>query len=79
MKQLRVFGHTTVTVSVLIEVNETEILSEEEIYARARKVFGGVQSFVGNGGVDKLIGVTGHEETIAADEKVEFDDFQDEN
>lgn len=75
MKKLRVFGYATVTVSVLIEVGDDEELTEEEIYDRARENFGGIMSFVGNGGTDKLIGVSEYEETIAADEEPEFDDY----
>ena len=75
MKRLRVFGHATVTVSTVIEVKDDESRTEEEIYDRARENFGGVMSFVGNGGIDKLIGVSEYEETIAADEEPEFDDY----
>ena len=75
MKKLRVFGHATVTVSTIIEVKDGEELNEEEIYDRARENFGGIMSFVGNGGTDKLIGVSEYEETIAADEEPEFDDY----
>ena len=45
MKKLRVFGHTEVTVSVLIEVGDDEELTEEEIYDRARENFGGIMAF----------------------------------
>ena len=38
MKKLRVSGHATVTVSVLIEVGDDEELTEEEIYDRAREL-----------------------------------------
>lgn len=75
MKKLRVFGHATVTVSTIIEVEDGEDLTEEEIYDRARENFGGVMAFAGNGGTDKLIGVSDYEETIAADEEPEFDDY----
>lgn len=75
MKKLRVFGHATVTVSTIIEVEDGEDLTEEEIYDRARENFGGIMAFCGNGGTDKLIGVSDYEETIAADEEPEFDDY----
>lgn len=78
MKRLRVLGHATVTVSTIIEVGDDESLTEEEIYDRARENFGGIMSFVGNGGTDKLIGVSEYEETIAADEEPEFDDCMEE-
>lgn len=75
MKKLRVFGHATVTVSTIIEVEDGEDLTEEEIYDRARENFGGIMAFAGNGGTDKLIGVSDYEETISADEEPEFDDY----
>ena len=78
MKKLRVFGHTEVTVSVLIEVGDDEELTEEEIYDRARENFGGIMAFAGNGGTDKLIGVSDHDETISAAEEPEFDDYTEE-
>lgn len=78
MKKIRVFGHATVTVSVLIEVEDNEELTEEEIYDRARENFGGIMAFAGNGGTDKLIGVSDFEETISAGEEPEFDDFTEE-
>lgn len=64
-----VLGHTTVVVSI-----EVEASSEKEAYEKARRFFGGVHEFAGNGGEDKLIGVNGANETICADDPVEFDD-----
>ena len=78
MKQFRVFGHATVTVSVLIEVEDDEKLTDEEIYERATENFGGIMAFAGNGGTDKLIGVSDYDETIFADEEPEFDDYEEE-
>lgn len=54
-KYIRVLGHAEVTVSVRIKVRDDETLSEQDIYARAGKKFGGIMAFVGNGGMDKLI------------------------
>ncbi len=65
-----VLGHSEVTVS--IEVNAA---SGEEAIKKATKKFGGIHEFAGNGGLDKLIGVNGETETIAADCPVEFDDW----
>ena len=76
MKKYRVFGHTTVTVSTVIEVADDEELDEEEIYERASDVFSGIGAFAGNGGFDKVIGVYGGKDSISADEEVEFDDFK---
>lgn len=78
MKKLRVFGHATVTVSTIIEVKDGEELNEEEIYDRARENFGGIMAFAGNGGTDKLIGVSDYDDTISADEEPEFDDYTEE-
>lgn len=77
MKKIRVFGSAVVGVSVLIEAKDDEELTKEEIYDRAMKTFGGIRSFYGNGG-GKLIGVTGHDEAIFADEEIEFDDYEEE-
>lgn len=74
MKKIRVFGHATVTVSTVIEVRDDTDLTEKEIFTRAKKKFGGIHSYLGNGGDDKLIGVEGSCDTIAADEPVVFDD-----
>lgn len=65
----------TVTVSTVIKVRDNTELTEKEIIARAKKKFGGISSFCGNGGDDKLIGVRGPDDTIAADEEVVFDDY----
>lgn len=75
MKKIIVLGHTPVTVSVMIEVPDNAVLTESEIYAKAVKKFGGIRSYLGNGGNDKLIGVEGDGESISADESVTFDDF----
>ena len=77
-KYIRVLGHAEVTVSVRIKVRDDETLSEQDIYARAGKKFGGIMAFVGNGGMDKLIGVEGEGETISADEAPVFDDYMEE-
>lgn len=77
-KYIRVLGHAEVTVSVRIKVRDDETLSEQDIYSRAGKKFGGIMAFVGNGGMDKLIGVEGEGETISADEAPVFDDYMEE-
>lgn len=72
----RVFGHTTVTVSCVVTAKTQ--LTQKELFARAKSQFGGIQSYGGNGGDMKLIGVGNPHETIAADEAVEFDDYTEE-
>lgn len=76
MKKYRVFGNTNVVVTTVIEIPDNEELTEDEIYARAYETFEGVSSFAGNGGTDKLVGVNGKEDTIDADNEIEFDDFE---
>lgn len=71
--QYRVFGHTVVDVSTVVEAE-----SEEEVIEVAQREFEGINSYCGNGGDDKLIGVEGEYETIAADNYVVFDDAQEE-
>lgn len=80
-KTFRVFGHTDVTVSTLVTVDvdeddDTEEI-EQKVYDRAAEEFSGIQSYAGNGGLDKLIGVDHDHDSIAADEDVEWDDFED--
>lgn len=75
MKQYRVYGTTTVTVSTVVEVADDENLTEEEICERAACEFQGVASFCGNGGFDKLIGVCGSDDTIDTGGDVEFSEF----
>ena len=43
-KYIRVLGHAEVTVSVRIKVRDDETLSEQDIYARAGKKFGGIMA-----------------------------------
>lgn len=62
--------HGTVTVVVHITVKAENGDQAMEI---AKKKFRGVKEYVGNGGVDKLIGVEGSNESITIDGDVEFD------
>lgn len=74
-KKYRVFGHASVTVSIVVSAPDGRELTEEEILKRAKKHFNGIRSYIGNGGDDKLIGVEGNTETITEDESPIFDDF----
>lgn len=69
MKKYNVLGNTSVTVCVTVEAD-----SEEDAMNKANEQFHGIYSYYGNGGVNKLIGVKGSNESIAADNPVEFDD-----
>lgn len=73
----RVMGHVEVTISTVIESEEK--LTEEEIYDKATREFGGISQLVGNGGCgDRMIGVNGPHDTIMADEQPTFDDYMEE-
>lgn len=77
MKRYRVSGQVAVTVTTVVEVEDDEDLTEEEIIDRASAEFGGVQQLVGNGGCgDKLIGVDGEDDTIEADGWPDFNECE---
>lgn len=62
-----VWGVTEIDVSVVIEAD-----NKEEALKEAEKYFGGIHSFVGNGGTNKLIGVTGDNEGIESEGEIEW-------
>lgn len=64
-----VHGSATVVVTVTVEAE-----SGEEAIEKARKFFGGMRFYCGNGGV-KLIGVTNDNESIELDGEPDFDDY----
>lgn len=71
MKKILVTGYAEVQVSIVVGVDDNA--TEEEMLDEAYAKFGGIHQFVGNGGTDKLIGVSGHcdqdgigEESISA-------------
>ncbi len=69
MKRYNVHGTVPVVVTITVEAeNENEAI---EIAARK---FKGVHAYVGNGGLDKLIGVDGSNESIEVNGEPEFDD-----
>jgi hypothetical protein len=71
MNKYRVYGHTTVTVT--IEVNAE---NEAEAYDTARGELIDLMAFVGNGGTDKLIGVDGKDQSVSADEEIVYDNIK---
>ena len=79
----KVYGNVYVTVYKEIEIEDTELqgLDEEEVrelfIEKAYDEFGGISSFVGNGGMDKLIGVYGSDEGLYGDGEVEFSEVDD--
>ena len=65
--QFDVFGTITVSVSCRVTAD-----NEEDAIEAAYEEFGGVHSYVGNGGTDKLIGVRGTHESIEGAGDVEW-------
>lgn len=74
----KVYGRVYVTVTKELEIDDLTLagLDEQEVedifIEIANEEFGGISSFVGNGGTDKIIGVTEHDESIYEDGEVEF-------
>lgn len=69
MKKWIVTGNAEVTVSIVVKAE-----TEAEAMKIAESNFGGIHSYSGNGGTDKLIGVDGINESIACDCEAVFDD-----
>ena len=72
----RIFGNTNVVVTTTIEVPDDSEISEKELYEIAAKKFRGIKPYLGNSGSDKLIGVEGEHDSIFAEEKIVWDDFE---
>ena len=71
MKKFRVMGTTVVTVCKEVWAN-----SESEAYDKASSELSSLTEYCGNGGIDKLIGVEGDDESVAADGYIEYDDIE---
>lgn len=71
MKKYRVYGTTTVSV-----VKEVWANNEDEAYDKAWRELTGLTAFCGNGGTDKLVGVYGSDESVAADDNIEYDNIE---
>lgn len=71
MKKYRVLGNTVVSVFKEVWAN-----SEDEAMQRARDELYSLTEYCGNGGYDKLVGVGGGDESVAADDKIEWDDIE---
>ncbi len=78
MRRYKVTGYIDVAVTTIVEVEDGEELTEEEICARAYESFEGVGNYAEFGGFNHLIGVSGNEETIEATGKVEFTECEEE-
>lgn len=73
MKRYRVYGHVTLTCSMVVEA-----ASEEKAMEKADDEFGGLTNYAGMGRCDCLVGVLTAEDErcIMADGDVEFDDAE---
>jgi len=76
-------GTATIYVRCEVELtdNDTLGLTEDEIWElvieRANSEFGGLSRYCGNGGMDKLVGVSGVGESVDIDEEFEgFDEVE---
>lgn len=71
MNKYRVYGHTTVTVIIDVKAD-----SETKAYETAIDELCGLTAYCGNGGIYKLVGVDGDEQSVKADEEIEYDDIE---
>jgi hypothetical protein len=71
MKKFKVRGQYTITVMKEVWAND-----EYEAINKADNNFGGVIEYVGNGGYDKLIGVSEPDESVAADGMIEWEEAE---
>ena len=71
MKKYRVRGTTVVTVT-----KEVWASNEDEAYNKAFNQLDSLTAFCGNGGIDKLVGVYGDDESVDADGTIEYDDIE---
>lgn len=71
MKKFKVRGQYTITVMKEVWAND-----EDEAINKADNKFGGVIEYVGNGGYDKLVGVSESDESVAADGMIEWEDAE---
>ncbi len=79
MRRYKVTGYIDVAVTTIVEVEDGEELTEEEICERANGEFSGIENYTGFGGFNHLIGVSGDEETIEATGEVEFTECEEED
>lgn len=70
MKRVKVYGKTEVMVYQIVEVEDDATI--DDIIDKASEEFEGVQSYAGNGGRDKLVGVYGEDTGIECNDDVEF-------
>lgn len=73
MNEYTVYGKVTCFVSVKVKAESTADAVE-----KAYEEFGGVNGYAGNGGWNKLIGVSGTNETIEAGDEVDWEEPEEE-
>lgn len=73
MKTYRVTGMCKIICGMTVKAED-----EKEAIEKANEMFGGLSSYVGNGGTDKLLGVsdTSFNQWIAPDADPEFDECE---
>ena len=71
MKKFKVCGQYTITVMKEVWAND-----EDEAINKAANKFGGIVEYAGNGGYDKLIGVSQYDESVAADGMIEWENAE---
>lgn len=71
MKKFRVYGTTKVVVTKEVWAN-----TEEEAMEKAYQQLSSLTAYGGNGGWDKLVGVSEYDETVEIDEDIEYDDTE---
>lgn len=69
MPRLVVYGTVVATVTKIVTAD-----NEEDAIDQADQHFGGITGYAGNGGIDKLIGVSGSDEAIECYGEVEWGD-----
>lgn len=75
MKKYRVFGHTKIVCSMVVKAE-----SEEDAIQKANETYGELTNYVGNGGMDKLLGPVGtdQDQSLYPDSEIVFDDVMEE-
>ncbi len=68
MKQFAVWGTVACSVCVVVEAED-----EDDALKVADEMFGGLTQYLGNGGTDKIIGVSGPNESIDPGDYVEWE------
>ena len=71
MKKFRVMGTTVVTVYKEVWAND-----KDEAMEKAENQLSSLTAYCGNGGCDKLVGVDDSDESVSADEFIEWDDVE---